>query len=121
VSDAAAAGAVRVLSLREYEDSAAAWSSYTRQQQQQPATLTVTAAAVPAVTSTVFGMIDPCPLAEHPGWPLRNLLMLLAARWGVSSATVLCWRSRLATIDCTTADLHDGMLSNFATYTLLLG
>jgi ubiquitin-like modifier-activating enzyme ATG7 len=103
VLDAAAAGSVRVLSLREYEDSFVDHSSDT---QQPHATAAVTTAAV--TTTTVFGMIDPCPLAEHPGWPLRNLLMLLVARWGLSSVTILCWRSRLATIDCSTADSHDG-------------
>jgi ubiquitin-like modifier-activating enzyme ATG7 len=102
VSDATAAGSVRVLSLREYEDSAAAHSSDAQQHRQHAK------AAAAAATVTMFGMIDPCPLAEHPGWPLRNLLMLLAARWDLSSATVLCWRSRLATIDCSTADSHDG-------------
>ncbi len=26
--------------------------------------------------------IDPCPLATHPGWPLRTLLTAVAMRWG---------------------------------------
>ncbi|KAJ4927406.1 hypothetical protein JOQ06_015137 [Pogonophryne albipinna] len=27
------------------------------------------------------GVYDPCTLSQHPGWPLRNLLVLLAYQW----------------------------------------
>jgi hypothetical protein len=27
------------------------------------------------------GVADPCPLRDHPGWPLRNLLALLSYHW----------------------------------------
>lgn len=27
------------------------------------------------------GVADPCPLPDHPGWPLRNLLALLSYCW----------------------------------------
>jgi hypothetical protein len=27
------------------------------------------------------GVADPCPLPDHPGWPLRNLLALLSYHW----------------------------------------
>ncbi|TKS71238.1 ATG7 ATG12-activating enzyme E1 [Collichthys lucidus] len=27
------------------------------------------------------GVYDPCTLSQHPGWPLRNLLVLIANRW----------------------------------------
>lgn len=27
------------------------------------------------------GVYDPCTLSQHPGWPLRNLLVLLANQW----------------------------------------
>lgn len=27
------------------------------------------------------GVYDPCTLSQHPGWPLRNLLLLLSHRW----------------------------------------
>lgn len=37
---------------------------------------------------------DPCPLAQHPGWSLRNLLALAVARWGAPSLRVLCYRER---------------------------
>lgn len=33
------------------------------------------------------GVYDPCTLSQHPGWPLRNLLVLLAARCSLYSGT----------------------------------
>ena len=36
---------------------------------------------------------DPSNAAEHPGWPLRNVLLLAAARWKVSMLRVLCLRT----------------------------
>uniref|UniRef100_A0A671VXU9 Ubiquitin-like modifier-activating enzyme ATG7 n=1 Tax=Sparus aurata TaxID=8175 RepID=A0A671VXU9_SPAAU len=42
------------------------------------------------------GVYDPCTLSQHPGWPLRNLLVLLAYRWGsmLDTVEVLCFRDR---------------------------
>uniref|UniRef100_A0A673A3B0 Ubiquitin-like modifier-activating enzyme ATG7 n=1 Tax=Sphaeramia orbicularis TaxID=375764 RepID=A0A673A3B0_9TELE len=42
------------------------------------------------------GVYDPCTLSQHPGWPLRNLLILLAYRWGskLDTVEVLCFRDR---------------------------
>jgi len=40
------------------------------------------------------GMADPSNLAGNPSWPLRNLLLMAAHRWGVTQLTVACWRSR---------------------------
>uniref|UniRef100_A0A668AA50 Ubiquitin-like modifier-activating enzyme ATG7 n=1 Tax=Myripristis murdjan TaxID=586833 RepID=A0A668AA50_9TELE len=42
------------------------------------------------------GVYDPCTLSQHPGWPLRNLLVLLAHRWGskLDTVDVLCFRDR---------------------------
>jgi ubiquitin-like modifier-activating enzyme ATG7 len=37
-------------------------------------------------------MSDPSHLPLTPGWPLRNLLLLAAKRWGVQRVTVLCVR-----------------------------
>lgn len=31
---------------------------------------------------------DPCHLPEHPGWPLRNLLLLAATQWGLRDVQV---------------------------------
>ncbi|KAJ0068427.1 hypothetical protein NL108_008386, partial [Boleophthalmus pectinirostris] len=42
------------------------------------------------------GVYDPCTLSQHPGWPLRNLLLLIAYRWGskLDMLEVLCFRDR---------------------------
>ncbi|XP_006631169.2 ubiquitin-like modifier-activating enzyme ATG7 [Lepisosteus oculatus] len=42
------------------------------------------------------GVYDPCTLPQHPGWPLRNLLFLIACKWGglLDSVEVLCFRDR---------------------------
>ncbi|EFN52000.1 hypothetical protein CHLNCDRAFT_37099 [Chlorella variabilis] len=42
---------------------------------------------------------DSSSLAEHPGWPLRNLLLLAAARWGCRQLGVLCLRERRGRFD----------------------
>jgi len=36
--------------------------------------------------------MDPSAAAAEPGWPLRNLLALMAARFGVRRVRVLCWK-----------------------------
>ena len=50
---------------------------------------------------------DPCAAATHPGWPLRNLLALVAQQppTGVSKVTVLCYREAPpgAAVDAATA------------------
>ncbi|MGH0172619.1 UNVERIFIED_CONTAM: hypothetical protein FKN15_002950, partial [Acipenser sinensis] len=42
------------------------------------------------------GVYDPCTLSQYPGWPLRNLLVLVACKWGgvLDSIEVLCFRDR---------------------------
>uniref|UniRef100_A0A8D3BW61 Ubiquitin-like modifier-activating enzyme ATG7 n=1 Tax=Scophthalmus maximus TaxID=52904 RepID=A0A8D3BW61_SCOMX len=46
--------------------------------------------------AVTVGVYDPCTLSQHPGWPLRNLLVLLANRWGskLDTVEVLCFRDR---------------------------
>lgn len=44
----------------------------------------------------VFGFVDPTSdPGGIPGWPLRNFLVLLSARWGVKRARVLCFREHV--------------------------
>ncbi|KAK7263918.1 hypothetical protein RJT34_31517 [Clitoria ternatea] len=40
----------------------------------------------------VFGFYDPCHLPNNPGWPLRNLLALISARWSLKSVQFFCYR-----------------------------
>ncbi|KAF2124191.1 autophagy-related protein 7 [Dothidotthia symphoricarpi CBS 119687] len=35
---------------------------------------------------------DPSTYADNPGWPLRNLLVLMRQRWHLSEAQILCYR-----------------------------
>uniref|UniRef100_A0A8D2C650 Ubiquitin-like modifier-activating enzyme ATG7 n=2 Tax=Sus scrofa TaxID=9823 RepID=A0A8D2C650_PIG len=46
--------------------------------------------------AVTIGVYDPCNLAQYPGWPLRNFLVLAAHRWSSSfqSVEVLCFRDR---------------------------
>ena len=39
-------------------------------------------------------VLDASNLPANPSWPLRNMLLLAAARWAVTELTVICWRSR---------------------------
>ncbi|XP_019360642.1 PREDICTED: ubiquitin-like modifier-activating enzyme ATG7 isoform X4 [Gavialis gangeticus] len=43
-----------------------------------------------------IGVYDPGNFAQYPGWPLRNILVLAAQRWGshLHSIEVLCFRDR---------------------------
>lgn len=38
------------------------------------------------------GFVDPSDYPDNPGWPLRNLLMLVRKRWGWRKVRVLCYR-----------------------------
>uniref|UniRef100_A0AAY4DCL5 Ubiquitin-like modifier-activating enzyme ATG7 n=1 Tax=Denticeps clupeoides TaxID=299321 RepID=A0AAY4DCL5_9TELE len=46
--------------------------------------------------TVTVGVYDPCTLPQHPGWPLRNLLILIANKWGaqLNTVEVLCFRDR---------------------------
>uniref|UniRef100_A0A8C5HCC4 Ubiquitin-like modifier-activating enzyme ATG7 n=1 Tax=Gouania willdenowi TaxID=441366 RepID=A0A8C5HCC4_GOUWI len=50
----------------------------------------------PDTKKVTVGVYDPCTLSQHPGWPLRNLLVLLANQWGskVDTVQILCFRDR---------------------------
>uniref|UniRef100_A0A3P9MJY3 Ubiquitin-like modifier-activating enzyme ATG7 n=1 Tax=Oryzias latipes TaxID=8090 RepID=A0A3P9MJY3_ORYLA len=52
--------------------------------------------AVFSPKQVTVGFYDPCTLSQHPGWPLRNLLALLANQWGskLDVVEVLCFRDR---------------------------
>lgn len=43
------------------------------------------------------GFVDPSGASQIPGWPLRNLLAYLHARFGVEQAQVICWKDEVAT------------------------
>lgn len=51
----------------------------------------------------MVGFIDPSPKSTQPGWPLRNLLTLLAVRFGVRSIRILCWKDELGSATATSS------------------
>ncbi|KAI4127706.1 MAG: hypothetical protein LQ338_003081 [Usnochroma carphineum] len=44
------------------------------------------------VTDRFVCFADPSTYDEYPGWMLRNLLLLVRKRWGLSKVQVLCYR-----------------------------
>ena len=44
-------------------------------------------------------MADPSNNPDHPGWPLRNMLLLAAKQWQVSELSVLCVRDHRGKLD----------------------
>lgn len=46
---------------------------------------------------TYIAFADPSNFEEHPGWPLRNLLILVRQRWGLRKVKVLGYRDTHAT------------------------
>lgn len=59
-----------------------------QQQQQQPGGDNTATGLV----DVVLLMFDPGHLPLTPGWPLRNVLLLAAGRWGVRELKVVCVR-----------------------------
>ena len=44
-------------------------------------------------------MADPSNNPDHPGWPLRNMLLLAAKQWQASELSVLCVRDHRGKLD----------------------
>lgn len=40
----------------------------------------------------LFAFYDPCHLPNNPGWPLRNFLALISAKWNMKKVQFLCYR-----------------------------
>ncbi|TPX62381.1 hypothetical protein PhCBS80983_g00520 [Powellomyces hirtus] len=47
------------------------------------------------------GFVDPSGQPAHPGWPLRNFLILLQTRWKVDAVRVVCYRETLSSTTTT--------------------
>ncbi|GJY34934.1 ubiquitin-like modifier-activating enzyme ATG7 [Tanacetum coccineum] len=49
----------------------------------------------------LFAFYDPCHLPNNPGWPLRNFLTFISARWNIKKVQFLCYRENhgLADLD----------------------
>ena len=44
-------------------------------------------------------MADPSNNPDHPGWPLRNMLLMAAKQWHVTTLSVLCVRDQRGKLD----------------------
>lgn len=51
------------------------------------------------IIEKLVGFTDPSTETENPGWPLRNLLVLVRKRWGLRKVRVLCFKETQATRD----------------------
>lgn len=51
------------------------------------------------ITERLVGFTDPSTETENPGWPLRNLLVLVRRRWGLGKVRVLCFKETQSTRD----------------------
>jgi ubiquitin-like modifier-activating enzyme ATG7 len=72
-------------------------------------------AALSAAGATVWlGFADPCGLPTHPGWPLRNLLVLARVQWRTHRATVLCLRENPGKEDISRSLVLDVVLGDSA-------
>eukprot|EP00501_MAST-03F_sp_TOSAG23-6_P002262 GSMAST32.ASY1.ANO1.2362.1 assembled CDS len=40
----------------------------------------------------VIGILDPSSLPENPGWPIRNILLMIALRMKLNTFRILCYR-----------------------------
>jgi ubiquitin-like modifier-activating enzyme ATG7 len=43
----------------------------------------------------LIGFVDPSGVDDNPGWPLRNLLILIQHTWKLKSVNILCYRGNL--------------------------
>ena len=51
------------------------------------------------IIERLVGFTDPSTERENPGWPLRNLLVLVRKRWGLSKVRILCYKETQSTRD----------------------
>ena len=51
------------------------------------------------IIERLIGFTDPSTETENPGWPLRNLLVLIRKRWGLGKVRVLCFKETHPTRD----------------------
>ncbi|KAG8385451.1 hypothetical protein BUALT_Bualt03G0046600 [Buddleja alternifolia] len=60
----------------------------------------------------LLGFYDPCHLPNNPGWPLRNLLMFVCARWGLQKVQFLCYRENRGFADLELSLVGEASISN---------
>lgn len=59
----------------------------------------------------LFGFYDPCHLPNIPGWPLRNLLALISARWNLKSVQFFCYRENRGFADMSLSLVGEALIT----------
>ncbi|XP_027354377.1 ubiquitin-like modifier-activating enzyme atg7 isoform X1 [Abrus precatorius] len=59
----------------------------------------------------LFGFYDPCHLRNNPGWPLRNLLALISARWNLKSVQFFCYRENRGFADMSLSLVGEALIT----------
>lgn len=59
----------------------------------------------------LFGFYDPCHLPNNPGWPLRNLLALISARWNLKSVQFFCYRENRGFADMRSSLVGEALIT----------
>ncbi|KAK7312107.1 hypothetical protein VNO77_35705 [Canavalia gladiata] len=59
----------------------------------------------------LFGFYDPCHLPNNPGWPLRNLLALISARWNLNSVQFFSYRENRGFADMSLSLVGEALIT----------
>ncbi|CAI8598239.1 unnamed protein product [Vicia faba] len=59
----------------------------------------------------LFVFYDPCHLPNNPGWPLRNFLALISARWNLKSVQFFCYRENRGFADMSLSLVGEALLT----------
>ncbi|KAF3452098.1 hypothetical protein FNV43_RR08195 [Rhamnella rubrinervis] len=59
----------------------------------------------------LFGFYDPYHLPNNPGWPLRNFLAFISARWDLKSVRFFCYRENRGFADMALSLVGEALIS----------
>ncbi|XVF25658.1 hypothetical protein REPUB_Repub13aG0232400 [Reevesia pubescens] len=59
----------------------------------------------------LFAFYDPCHLPNNPGWPLRNFLALICARWNLKTVRFLCYRENRGFADLSLSLVGEALIT----------
>ncbi|OMO86219.1 UBA/THIF-type NAD/FAD binding protein [Corchorus capsularis] len=59
----------------------------------------------------LFAFYDPCHLPNNPGWPLRNFLALICARWNLKTVHFLCYRENRGFADLSLSLVGEALIT----------
>ncbi|KAK6264612.1 hypothetical protein SCA6_020046 [Theobroma cacao] len=59
----------------------------------------------------LFAFYDPCHLPNNPGWPLRNFLAFICARWNLKTVHFLCYRENRGFADLSLSLVGEALIT----------